>query len=136
MWPVNWDNFVASGQQAVTALLPLPQWVQHAAFAFVIICLAMLFRRSAVCRVIAAVALLVAGVMLMEIVPPLSLEKTLESFGVASGVSAQALLQRLMLTQRQAIEIALLSVGSAWILDEFRSVLERRRLAKSTAKWA
>jgi hypothetical protein len=115
---------------------PLPQWVQHAAFAFVIICLAMLFRRSAVCRVIAAVALLVAGALLMEIVPPLSLAKTLETFGWASGFSAQSLLQSLMLTQRQAIEIALLSVGSAWILDEFRSVLERRRLARSTANRA
>jgi hypothetical protein len=113
-----WAELVAF----IQPFLPLPLWAEHAALAFVIICAVMLFRRSTLCRLAAAVALLTSGAMLLDLLPQPSL---------ASGLPMQlqaSSLQSLMLGQRQFAEVALLSLGSAWILDELRTLSRRRRV--------
>ena len=127
MWSIDWGAGLQAIQQAVQAYLPLPQWLEYAGVAFVMIGLTMLFRRSTICRVAVAVALLVASGIVMELVPPL----TLADFGLAElGLSRHISALGPTLGQRQLLEIGLLSLGSAWLLDEFRAMLDRRRVAK------
>jgi hypothetical protein len=118
-------------QPFLPPILPLPLWVEHAGLAFVIICLAMLFRRSLMCRLVLAVALLVSGAMLLGLVPPPSMTGLLsaEMASVAGVASLKSFVMSQMAGQRQFAEIALLSLGSAWILDELRAVIVRRRAA-------
>jgi hypothetical protein len=124
-----WGNFIEVVQPYWQPLLPVPLWVEHAGLAFVIICLAMLFRRSLLCRLAVAVTLLVSGGMLLGLVPPPSMAG-LVSAEMASGAGLakfKSLVMSQMGGQRQFAEIALLSLGSAWILDELRAVIVRRR---------
>jgi hypothetical protein len=135
MWPIKWDEIQLSIESALHGMLPLPQWIEHAGLAFVIICSAMLFRRSAVCRLAFAVVLLASGAMLLELVPQPTLANGFAAglTGGFTGPFQTASLQHLMADKRQLAEIALLSLGSAWILDECRALLARRRLARATA---
>jgi hypothetical protein len=113
--------------QFVQPFLPLPLWVEHASLAFVIICASMLFRRSTVCRLAVSVGLLASGAMLLDLLPQPSLASALPAQFNAST------LQNLMLGQRQFAEVALLSLGSVWMLDELRGLMGRRR-AKVVAR--
>jgi hypothetical protein len=105
-------------QSAFQSFLPLPAWVEHAALAFLIICLAMVLRRSVLARMAVAAMLLASGCMLLEIVPPLDVA------GLTGGTWLQSS-ARFVFGQRQFVEVALLSLGSAWILDEIRSLFGR-----------
>jgi hypothetical protein len=130
MWSVGSDEIIQSIQSIVQVFLPLPLWIEHAAVAFVIICATMLFRRSTVCRLAVAVALLVSGAMLLDLLP----QPTMAGVMLLPAQLQAASIRSLVMDQRQFAEIALLSLGSAWILDEFKALLARRRLARVDAK--
>jgi hypothetical protein len=120
-------------------VLGAPKWAEHAALAFVIAGLTMLCRRSMLCRMVVAVALLVTGVMLLDLLPP-----PLSGFVSASvasatqaGIADFAALTRLVIGhvgQRQFAEIALLSLGSAWLLDELRAAINTRHASAVETK--
>jgi hypothetical protein len=119
-----WDDVINS----FSSVLPLPLWVEHATLAFVIIGATMIFRRSTLCRLAVAVALLVSGAMLLDLVP----QPSMAGFSIAGMTLPTASLQSVVMGQRQFAEIALLSLGSAWLLDELQALLQRR-MAKARA---
>jgi hypothetical protein len=80
-----------------------PEWVRWASMAFIIIGSAMLCRRYAVCRLVAGIALVFVGLLLLGALPwpPIAVKQ-------------------------QVIELVVLSIGAIWVCEELIALLQQR----------
>lgn len=87
-----------------------PEWLRWGSMAFVIMASVMLCRRYAVARLLAGAALLFSGLLLLGALP-----------------------WPAVAVKQQFVELALVSIGAAWVLEEFLAMLALRRGDETSA---